>query len=281
MKKLIFAVALAAVATLGRSAQGGQAGQAAGGAGNQDPWASGTFNELRLRAVGPALMSGRVNVVAVHPEDKQTWYIGVASGGVWKTTNAGTTFTPVFQNEGSYSIGTVVIDPKNPNTDLGRHRRSQQPAQRRLRRRHLSQRRCRPDLAQPGAEGLAAHRPHRDRSARFEGRLRRGLRPAVERRRRSRPLQDHRRRRELDEDPQHQRAHRHQRRRDGSEQSRRADRDRAPAAPSHVDADPRRTRKRHPQVHRRRRDVAAHPHRACPAAISAASCPPSRRRRRA
>ena len=52
----------------------------------------------------------------MHPEDKQTWYIGVASGGVWKTTNAGTTFTPVFQNEGAYSIGHVVIDPKNPNT---------------------------------------------------------------------------------------------------------------------------------------------------------------------
>ena len=53
-------------------------------------------------------MSGRISVIAVHPEDKQTWYIGVASGGVWKTTNAGITFTPVFQNEGSYSIGTVV-----------------------------------------------------------------------------------------------------------------------------------------------------------------------------
>ncbi len=60
-------------------------------------------------------MSGRIKVVAVHPEDKQTWYIGVSSGGVWKTTNAGTSFTPVFQNEGSYSIGSVVIDPKNPN----------------------------------------------------------------------------------------------------------------------------------------------------------------------
>ena len=90
--------------------------RAAADARAQDPLAAGTFSSFRLRAVGPPLMSGRISAIAVHPDDKQTWYIGVASGGVWKTTNAGTTFTPVFQNEGSYSIGTVVIDPKNPNT---------------------------------------------------------------------------------------------------------------------------------------------------------------------
>ena len=118
MKKLTFVIAFAALATLGVLAQTPTTppAQTPGAAAAQDPWASATFNELRLRAVGPAMMSGRVNVVAVHPDDKQTWYIGVASGGVWKTTNAGTTFTPVFQNEGSYSVGTVVIDPKNPNT---------------------------------------------------------------------------------------------------------------------------------------------------------------------
>jgi photosystem II stability/assembly factor-like uncharacterized protein len=109
MKKLTIVLAILAVVTLGVYAQG------QGGAGNQDPWTANTFNNFRLRAVGPALMSGRVKVVAVHPDDKQTWYIGVSSGGVWKTTNAGTTFTPVFQNEGSYSIGSVVLDPKNPN----------------------------------------------------------------------------------------------------------------------------------------------------------------------
>lgn len=119
MKKLIIAVTLATiaiVATLNLHAHGGQAPAAPGGAGQNDPWASGTFNDLKLRHIGPALMSGRVNVVAVHPEDKQTWYIGIASGGVWKTTNAGTSFTPIFQNEGSYSIGTITIDRKNPST---------------------------------------------------------------------------------------------------------------------------------------------------------------------
>src|SRR5512139_75346 len=83
---------------------------------SQDPWASGTFSDFRLRSIGPALMSGRISHIAVHPTHKQTWYVGVASGGVWKTTNAGTTFTPIFSQEASYSIGAVVIDPARPTT---------------------------------------------------------------------------------------------------------------------------------------------------------------------
>lgn len=58
----------------------------AASAGPQDPLSAGTFWEFRLRAVGPALMSGRIAAIAVHPADTQTWYIGVASGGVWKTS---------------------------------------------------------------------------------------------------------------------------------------------------------------------------------------------------
>ena len=128
MKKIIFAMTLAAWISSGPFdskhatsgvllAQGGPpATQGGPGAGDRDPWAPATFNDLRLRAIGPALMSGRINNIAVHPEDKQTWYVSAASGGVWKTTNAGTTFTPVFQNEGTYSIGAVTIDRKNPST---------------------------------------------------------------------------------------------------------------------------------------------------------------------
>lgn len=71
---------------------------------------------LKLRAIGPALMSGRVVGFAVHPQNRSHYYVAVASGGVWKTTNAGVTYTPVFDGEGSYSIGCVVLDPKNPNT---------------------------------------------------------------------------------------------------------------------------------------------------------------------
>jgi photosystem II stability/assembly factor-like uncharacterized protein len=70
---------------------------------------------LRLRSIGPSVASGRVVGFAVHPKDRAHYFVAVACGGVWKTTNSGTTWTPVFDNEGSYSIGCVVMDPKNPN----------------------------------------------------------------------------------------------------------------------------------------------------------------------
>ncbi len=73
-----------------------------------------TFLGLTLRGIGPALMSGRVGDIAVHPQRRSTWYVAVASGGVWKTTNAGTTWTPIFDGQGSYSIGCVAVDPRNP-----------------------------------------------------------------------------------------------------------------------------------------------------------------------
>ena len=69
---------------------------------------------LRLRSIGPALMGGRIADVAVHPRDPRTWYVAAGSGGVWKTTNSGVTFTPIFEREASYSIGEVTIDPTNP-----------------------------------------------------------------------------------------------------------------------------------------------------------------------
>lgn len=71
---------------------------------------------LPMRAVGPALMGGRIADIAIHPSDLRTWYIAVGSGGVWKTTNSGVTFTPVFDGQASYSIGTLAIDPSNPGT---------------------------------------------------------------------------------------------------------------------------------------------------------------------
>lgn len=81
----------------------------------KDPMSSGTFNGLRLRSIGPAFVSGRVVSLAVNPKNRNQYFVGAASSGVWKTDNSGVTFTPVFENEGSYSIGTVVIDPKDAN----------------------------------------------------------------------------------------------------------------------------------------------------------------------
>jgi hypothetical protein len=64
-----------------------------------------TFSGLKFRSVGPAVASGRVAAIAVNPKNKFEYYVGVASGGVWKTVNDGTTWTPVFDGEGSYSSG--------------------------------------------------------------------------------------------------------------------------------------------------------------------------------
>lgn len=69
---------------------------------------------LSLRSIGPAFMGGRIADIAIHPEHKNLWYVAVGSGGVWKTTNAGTTWTPVFDDQPSYSIGDVAVDPNNP-----------------------------------------------------------------------------------------------------------------------------------------------------------------------
>jgi photosystem II stability/assembly factor-like uncharacterized protein/Arc/MetJ family transcription regulator len=72
-----------------------------------------TFSGLKFRLIGPAVASGRVMSIAVNPRNKFEYYVGVASGGVWKTVNDGTTWTPVFDKEGSYSIGWVELDPND------------------------------------------------------------------------------------------------------------------------------------------------------------------------
>ena len=69
---------------------------------------------LELRGIGPALMGGRIADIAVSSSDRSTWYIAVGSGGLWKTTNRGITWKPVFDDQPSYSIGTVTLDPNNP-----------------------------------------------------------------------------------------------------------------------------------------------------------------------
>ena len=78
------------------------------------PWSAETFAGLELRGIGPAFMSGRIADIAIHPDDDNVWFVAVGSGGVWKTVNAGVTWQPVFDEQTSYSIGCVTIDPSNP-----------------------------------------------------------------------------------------------------------------------------------------------------------------------
>jgi len=73
------------------------------------------FNGLKWRSIGPAMTSGRIADFAVNPDNHSEWFVGVASGHVWKTVNNGTTFEPVFDSEAVYSIGAVTMDPNNHN----------------------------------------------------------------------------------------------------------------------------------------------------------------------
>lgn len=71
-------------------------------------------NGLQLRSIGPAVMGGRIADIAVSPTEPSTWYVAAGSGNLWKTINSGITWTPVFDKQTSYSIGTVTVDPNNP-----------------------------------------------------------------------------------------------------------------------------------------------------------------------
>lgn len=77
------------------------------------PIDSSVFSNLKFRNIGPAFMSGRIADLAIDPTNENVWYVAVGSGGVWKTTNSGTTFKPIFDKEAVYSIGCVTIDPNN------------------------------------------------------------------------------------------------------------------------------------------------------------------------
>src|SRR5262244_2648445 len=128
LRLLLLSIALFALALFSANAQGRRGGGQQGGQGGEqrpegvpqerpsDPMSTPTFSGLRFRSIGPAVTSGRVNGFAVDPRDRARYYIAVASGGVWKTVNAGTTWTPVFDNYGSYSIGAIALDPKDAST---------------------------------------------------------------------------------------------------------------------------------------------------------------------
>ncbi len=76
---------------------------------------SATFGGLSARAIGPAVMSGRIAALDAWPEDPVTIWVGSASGGVWRSENAGLTFEPVFDDH-TQSIGAVRVDPSDPDT---------------------------------------------------------------------------------------------------------------------------------------------------------------------
>ncbi len=103
MKNLVFILLLSSVSLFAQD-------------NDSSPMSEGTFKGLKFRNIGPALTSGRISDIAIHPENENVWYITVGSGGVWKTLNSGVTWTPIFDAQPVYSTGCVSIDPGNPNT---------------------------------------------------------------------------------------------------------------------------------------------------------------------
>jgi photosystem II stability/assembly factor-like uncharacterized protein len=82
---------------------------------NNDTIKSSTVSALKFRSIGPAFTSGRISDFAVNPNNHSEYYVAVSSGHVWKTTNNGTTFSPVFDKHGAYAMGCITMDPKNNN----------------------------------------------------------------------------------------------------------------------------------------------------------------------
>nr|WP_299381160.1 glycosyl hydrolase [Allomuricauda sp.] len=74
------------------------------------------ITNIPFRNIGPGFMTGRIADIEKDPQDSSTWYVAVASGNVWKTVNNGTTWTPIFENHGSFSTGCLAIDPNNTGT---------------------------------------------------------------------------------------------------------------------------------------------------------------------
>lgn len=77
---------------------------------------SGQISGLNFRCIGPALTSGRVVDLVVNPDNHNEYYVAAASGGVWKTSNHGVSFEPIFDNQASYSVGCITMDPNQSST---------------------------------------------------------------------------------------------------------------------------------------------------------------------
>src|SRR5437763_3614336 len=101
MKRPIFSLAAAALIALAQQPTATRPG-------------SDTLREFALRNLAGTFSSGRIADIAVDPRNRNVWYIATASGGLWKTVNHGLNFAPIFDDGGSYSLGCVTVDQKNP-----------------------------------------------------------------------------------------------------------------------------------------------------------------------
>lgn len=102
--RVAFALGTAAAVAVGVSGQGPAA-----------PTTPEALAGVAFRSLGPGLTSGRISDVEVDPGNPSIWYAAASSGNLWKTENRGNTWSAIFEAHGSYSLGVVVVDPKNSN----------------------------------------------------------------------------------------------------------------------------------------------------------------------
>ncbi|HYT75564.1 MAG TPA: hypothetical protein VEL79_12490, partial [Vicinamibacterales bacterium] len=108
-RRCTFVVGLTVFVAAAASLPARQAGAPPGGTTH-----SRLFSEMRWRSIGP-LRAGRTKAAAGVPSQPFTFYIGMVNGGVWKTTNAGRTWTPIFDDQPTGSIGSIAVAPSDPN----------------------------------------------------------------------------------------------------------------------------------------------------------------------
>ena len=146
---------------------------------------------LRFRSVGPGFTSGRHADMAVDPKNPHVWYVAMAAGGLWKTTNSGLSFTPDLRR--LRHLLDVLRARRSEELERGvaRDRREHESSQRDGRRRHLQEHRRRRDVAARRTRALREDRPHGDRSAKHRRRVGRRAGTALVGGRRSRTVQDY------------------------------------------------------------------------------------------
>ena len=99
------------IATLAACVTGVVAGQGPDGTGVTAEALKG----IEFRSIGPTLTTGRIQDIEIDPKNPSVWYVASAFGGLWKTVNRGITFRPVFDEQGSFTLCCVVVDPKDSN----------------------------------------------------------------------------------------------------------------------------------------------------------------------
>ncbi len=139
------------------------------------------FKDVKWRFIGPFDLSGRCTDVAVPAGSRTVFYAGAASGGIFKTVNAGTTWEPIFDDQPTMSIGDLAVAESDPEHRLGRHGRGQHLPRLHGRPGRLQVDRRRQDLEAHGPRSDFHHRPRRHPPRQSRHRLRRGHRPRVDR----------------------------------------------------------------------------------------------------